>query len=362
MPFIFNLAMSTAALAAQLVQASGPFKFCSVDTCDTCPVQVLDAGTGYPNCVIYRTDDVFGGNDDFADLGSESGGYSVWLDVAEPERNCQTIIKSPARTVELGCGTPIAAYSHEACGHLELDTTFMVQSCCDDECDDAGLSTRSAKFPPDYLRARGSGGGGSGLYLHRRDGTRIEPIEVGLPPEYAGSQSSRPARRAVSADNLESCNDTPPQVTSKKRALFGRDKCTGYEDSWEQTDEYTRPADDSTMVKSGVNGGTAGNQIGVSTSRSQTWTSSVSMDFGFADVISMGLSFSEDESCQLTDTEQYTFSVPAGQVGNVYWTATLHCYTGTYACGDTRSDEIEICVPSKKGDEVVGTYTVVASN
>lgn len=72
MPFKFNLAMS-AALAAQLVHASGPFKFCSTNTCDTCPVQVLDAGTGWPNCVVYRTDDVFGGNDDFAGLGSESG-------------------------------------------------------------------------------------------------------------------------------------------------------------------------------------------------------------------------------------------------------------------------------------------------
>lgn len=257
-------------------------------------------------------------------------GYSPWLDVAEPESDCQTIVKTPASTRVQGCGTPIAAYLHEACGHLELDTTFMVQKCCGDECDEAGLSTRSAKFPPDYLRARGGGGGGSGLYLHRRDGTRIEPIEVGLPPEYEDAQSSRPpSRRGLSATSMEDCKNTKPQMSSKKRALSGRDECTDYDkDSWEQTRDYTRPADDSTLVKPSVNGGTTGNSVSVSTSRSHGWTSSVSMDFGFADVVSMGISFSEDESCEITDTETYNFDVPAGQVGSVYWTATLKCYTG----------------------------------
>jgi hypothetical protein len=49
----------------QLVLTSDVFTFCADNKCGNCPVQVTDAGTGYPNCVIYSTDDVFGGQPEF---------------------------------------------------------------------------------------------------------------------------------------------------------------------------------------------------------------------------------------------------------------------------------------------------------
>lgn len=73
MPSHGAVVLAATAIAARLALASGPFKFCTDDVCKTCPVQVSDAGTGYPNCVVYKTTDVFGGNDDFDGLGSESG-------------------------------------------------------------------------------------------------------------------------------------------------------------------------------------------------------------------------------------------------------------------------------------------------
>lgn len=285
----------------------------------------------------------------------------MFLDVEEPDKDCQTIIKSPAGTSSLGCGYPIASYRHEACGHLELDTTFMVQKCCGDDCENAGLGTRSAKFPLDYLQARGGGGGGSGLYLHGRDGKRIEPIEVGVPPEHQNAgpppqvdsrevtpdhgdamtvRTFQPSKRDISQDTLDSCKNTPAHVTTTKRsaALSERDTCNDYKGTWKQLDKYTRPADNSSVMLTDVAGGTGGVSAGVTATRSQTWTTSVGMDFGFADVFSMGINFSEDESCQLSDSQTYTFNVPAGQSGNVYWTATMQCYSGQYRACQQKKD------------------------
>lgn len=37
-----------------------PFTFCKDDTCGDCPVTVTSVGTGYPDCAIYNSADVFG--------------------------------------------------------------------------------------------------------------------------------------------------------------------------------------------------------------------------------------------------------------------------------------------------------------
>jgi hypothetical protein len=71
-----SLATVVIAIAPQLAGASGPFKFCKDNECNSCPVQVTDAGVGYPNCVIYSTKDVFGNIDGFP--GSSSGLARFW--------------------------------------------------------------------------------------------------------------------------------------------------------------------------------------------------------------------------------------------------------------------------------------------
>lgn len=42
------------------VAAQDPFTFCKDDTCGDCPVSVTSIGTGYPDCAIYNSEDVFG--------------------------------------------------------------------------------------------------------------------------------------------------------------------------------------------------------------------------------------------------------------------------------------------------------------
>ena len=39
--------------------ADEPFSFCKDNTCGDCPVSVTSAGTGYPKCVVYNSDDIF---------------------------------------------------------------------------------------------------------------------------------------------------------------------------------------------------------------------------------------------------------------------------------------------------------------
>ena len=59
-------------VATIILEALGdePFTFCKDTECKQCPVAVTSGGTGYPNCVIYNTADIFS-NQDFP--GAEGG-------------------------------------------------------------------------------------------------------------------------------------------------------------------------------------------------------------------------------------------------------------------------------------------------
>jgi len=37
----------------------GVYKMCKDNKCQNCPVGLTNAGTGYPNCVVYDSDNVF---------------------------------------------------------------------------------------------------------------------------------------------------------------------------------------------------------------------------------------------------------------------------------------------------------------
>ena len=56
----FKSALSATAFAAALRGAfADPFAFCKDNTCGDCPVSVTNTGTGFPNCVVYNTADIF---------------------------------------------------------------------------------------------------------------------------------------------------------------------------------------------------------------------------------------------------------------------------------------------------------------
>ncbi|CAJ2513932.1 Uu.00g020510.m01.CDS01 [Anthostomella pinea] len=362
------------ALTSKLVHALGPFKFCGDNECGSCSVQVTDAGTGYPNCVVYSTQDVFGGQDEFN--GSDSGGFAPFMDVPKPDDGCEIIIKSPASTRRAGCGHPIGSYKDGVCAALELDTTFMVQFCCGTGDCQAALpgSQRSVRFDPMYLSARSGGGGG--MYLLRQDGTQIEPLEEGYASPATTDKEKRedqpPSSTPSSSDQKlphagnKRDDECPSGVQAKRRDLQGssavKRECKPDKKSWvADGEDYTRPADSTSIVLADVDGGTGGSTETVSHERSQTWTTSASASLGFADVLSLGVSFTQEYSCEISDTKSYQFSIPAGQVGDVGFTAYLDCQTGTYTCDGDKSDPVEFCAPYKDNDGLIaGIYAVIA--
>jgi hypothetical protein len=94
--------------------------------------------------------------------------------------------------------------------------------------------------------------------------------------------------------------------------------CSPDSGSWVAAGEsYSRPADNVTIVRDAVAGGTDGDQIAITSTKSQTWTSSTEMDFGFADVLSLGLNLKQNYACEISQTNTYTFSVPPNQVACV---------------------------------------------
>ncbi|KAI1267908.1 hypothetical protein F5Y18DRAFT_415458 [Xylariaceae sp. FL1019] len=366
-------------LTYRIAHASDPFIFCTDNECDDCPVHLTDLGTGYPDCVIYSTEDVFGGQDDFE--GSENGGYSPFLSVPQPDPGCEIIIKSPAGLDVEGCGYSIGSYSHAACSHVEIDTTFMVQFCCGSgDCTAATGSRslqRSARFNDEYLVSR-SGGGGS-LYLSYPNGTMIQPAQVGKAPEntYEATQNTKAVESPTSLDighhtkrdgNPDGWGNCPNANTpAEKRGLpmnnlTPRD-CKFDKDSWVADGaSYTRPSDVTTVVLGSVDGGTDGVDYVITHERSQSWTSSESVDLGFADIISLGVSFSEEYNCQVSDGQQTTFHVGTGQVGDVVFTPFLNCQRGTYTCDGARTDTVEFCAAYRIADQVAGIMNVEVHN
>jgi hypothetical protein len=59
--YIFASSILLASVSSLVgVFAQDPFKFCKDDGCGDCPVAVTSIGTGYPDCAIYNSADVFG--------------------------------------------------------------------------------------------------------------------------------------------------------------------------------------------------------------------------------------------------------------------------------------------------------------
>ncbi|KAI7326877.1 hypothetical protein KC326_g163 [Hortaea werneckii] len=205
--------------------AEDPFTFCTESSCSDCPVSVTSAGTvsmrheRHAWCTTLMT----------FSLRAAAGQHPT----AEQDPNCQVIVKSPADTSLQGCGYMVANFAQPACATLDLDTTFMVQFCCGTgDCSAAGAGMkRSAKFGRDSASS-----GGGGLYLKDVNGTVIQPVKVGEVESTAGGTGE--AKRSPAPESV-----------------FARSNCE--EGSWvadPNRDDYTRPADNTQVVLTGVAG------------------------------------------------------------------------------------------------------------
>ncbi|KAK4501093.1 hypothetical protein PRZ48_006899 [Zasmidium cellare] len=273
------------------------FSFCTNEPCTNCPVSVSSEGTGYPECVIYNSENVFG-NQGFS--GSEGGGTEAYLDIPDPGEGCYIIVKSPADTTMEGCGVPIGVYGHATCSALDLKSNFMVQFCCGSgDCTAAGATKRSAKFRTSDLT---TAGGIISLKLGGPNGTDIEPVQTGLPPELRVESES-----------------------GKRDSLITRDAaCTA--GSWVPDSgmvEYTEPASNTEIVSQDVTGGSS---VQITTTRSESFSQTLMAGLSFADIVMIGVSFTLEES--ESESKAYTFNVPDGESGDVGWTAYLMCSTG----------------------------------
>jgi hypothetical protein len=235
-------------------------------------------------------------------------GYTVYFDVQAHDPGCATIVKSPASTDLLGCGAAIASFKQPACALLNLETSFMIQSCCGADCDAAGGK---------MIRGIGQMGaarsvlldGRGGLMLKYANGTTIEPAEVG----NAGN-----TRRQTSGTTVQRLH---------KRS------CT--KNSWKGGEVLTKPADNVQIVKDSVTGP---GSVTITEERTQSW--STSMSIGIADILSLGVSTEFTES--VSSGSQVTVEIAEGQSGKLGFTATLSCSTGTGQC-DGGEVEGEVC-------------------
>lgn len=172
----------------------------------------------------------------------------------------------------------------------------MVQFCCG-----TGDCTAAGAAP-----GKRSGSGSGGLYLKYANGSIIPPLQEGPmlldAPAAKIQRSSRPA------------------------SLVARSACS--KDSWiadTDQDDYTRPADSSQVVYTGI---TQGQTVTFTTERSISYTQTLSASLGFADIISLGVSVSTSITEETSDSTAYTFEAPEGQTGNIVFTASLRCSTG----------------------------------
>lgn len=56
---LFSVGFAAIVALVGTTTADDPFSFCKDNKCGDCPVSVTNVGTGFPNCVVYNSEDVF---------------------------------------------------------------------------------------------------------------------------------------------------------------------------------------------------------------------------------------------------------------------------------------------------------------
>ncbi|KAI1132611.1 hypothetical protein F5Y10DRAFT_261031 [Nemania abortiva] len=352
-----RLSIAAVAIASALcaMATDPPFTFCKDKSCGDCHVSVNSVGPGYPECIIYNTRDVFDGQ------GFPSGNNSListYIDVPQQNKEapCYLIFKSPATTTQPGCGEVREYFGDATCGKIDLGEAFMVQFCCGyDDCAAAGIPNQPAK--PRRSELLGSAKFGRGASLEGDD-----------PPFKSGGGGAQSLRIAVNGTEIEPMYVGPPQMATQNASSVvsrgknkdkGKGKCdgnwkpdTGYED-------YTRPADGPQIVSDVVRGDLT---ITVTTTRTQEWSTTIEESIGFADIVSLGASFSQTFSESLMNSEAVAYHVLAGQSGYIGWTSYLRCSRGSGTCDDKKVSG-EICTPylDANSKKLAGRFSVVES-
>lgn len=169
----------------------------------------------------------------------------------------------------------------------------MTQFCCGSgECGAAGVSKKMIRGL-NYAR----GASLVGVGFRNADGVEIKPIEVGEPPEWQNTRSK------------------------DRRALAPSDDCKYIPDGEVYTTNGALQ-----IVLTGVDGGTGGSEVKITQERSVSQSTTFEAGVNF-EVFSASVSVTFEET--ITDGEEKTFAIPAGQVGKLGFTPILKCTKGS---------------------------------
>ena len=316
-----------AALGAFPLAISQVITWCKEKDCGGCVSSITSPGTGYPDCVIYDTETVFGGQG-FQE-GTDSILYNVWAQMSEP---CggevgNLMVRSPAALATVGCGDLIYDTTEAECSaSLALQDTSMVQFCCGaGDCQAAGVPW-GRRIGIGGHTDRLSTGGLQGVYLTFPNGTVIEPIAVGRSPFKA----------------------------NMKR------QCEGWkEDSYIASGEPYLKTFDTYFVSDPQPAQDQDREVEIT--QTVTVETSTSFDVSIGDpfgIISLSVGF--EFSRQQQTSVSYKFTVPAGQTGRVGFTPVYICTTGTLEdCDGNVSPENESCTAYLTSGSITGDYALV---
>ncbi|KAK7921666.1 hypothetical protein PG985_009688 [Apiospora marii] len=328
--------MRLASLAALLVHvgliACQDVKWCKDEKCADCPSGLASSGPGYPECVVYDSNTVFGGQGFNEDTVGDIK-FKVFGDFKAPcgGQPGNYMIRSPASLDIEGCGNLIFSTTKAQCSaQMGLQDTFMIQFCCGSgDCDKAHVPIGTRGI--DFMQA--GGGGSHGVYLQYENGTIIEPLAIGSPPSSSAA-ASRPRR------------------------LHRR--CKGYKDGSYVADGDIYYKTFETVVASAnvpaeEEERTFTFQHTRTASKTTTFETSVGDPWGVIS-ISTGVQWQDATS----KSEQISIVIPAGQSGYIGWTPFFRCTKGTLEdCDGKRTEEHESCAPYVDGDVIRGDYAFV---
>ncbi|KAL8837332.1 MAG: hypothetical protein Q9205_007387 [Flavoplaca limonia] len=332
-----------------------PMSFCIEAPCDQedrekCPAAITTSGNGHPACKVFETATVLGVGDFEA---SDGGATEAFLSINQPDEGCKIILKSPASTSAQGCGAVVGTFGEAVCTKVTLKETFMVEHCCDENCEEATGGLKMVRGIENRRRGLGS----RAVDIMGKDGQTIEPVEEGYPPLQSRSGRLLSSRADEDQDGIQDDSQGDKDEEDGKKIEDDKE-CKEYTAD-EGGEQYTRPADAPQIVATASDGGTEGTEITISKSRtveqSVTFSAGINLEVLQA---STELSFSES----LTDEKQRTWTVPAGQTGKVGFTPNLRCTRGHFTCKDGVVSEGEACTGYREADEIAGTFAVIATS
>lgn len=128
--------MRLAPLAALLVHvgliACQDVSWCRDEECDDCPSALASSGPGYPECVVYDSNTVFGGQG-FNDDGVGDIKFKVFGNFKSPcgDKPGNYMVRSPASLEAVGCGTLVFSTTKSQCSaEIGLQDTFSKWPTC----------------------------------------------------------------------------------------------------------------------------------------------------------------------------------------------------------------------------------------